>query len=136
LSFPPPEPLRMGSQIHRVHGGGLSMTVRFTSAVDESQRRRRGQVEVSATVTGAPAGAHLRLEGGDCITGANRVWAAGVADQAGSAYLSGPMWTLSNSHEYYLELAPWRLARRVPGLNGLWLGGLIQPFFAGASPCL
>lgn len=136
LSFPPPAPLHMATQVHRVHGGRLSMTVRFTSAVDPSQRRSRGQVEISATVTGAPAGQHLRLEGGDCITDANHVWASGVADRAGTAYLSGRIWLLSSSHEYYLELAPWRVARRVPGLNGIWLGGLIQPFRAGASPCL
>ena len=136
LSFPPPPPLQMGTQVHRVHAGGLAMTVQFTSTVDESRRRNHGQVQVAATVTGAPAGQHLRLEGGDCTTGADRIWATGVTDGAGTAYLAGRIWRLSSSHEYYLDLAPWRVARRLPGLDGIWLGGLIQPFHAGNAPCL
>jgi hypothetical protein len=136
LSFPPPPPLRMGTQVHRVHAGGLVMKVMFTSAVDESQRRDHGQVQVSAIVTAAPAGQRLRLEGGDCTTGAARIWATGHTDSAGTAYLTGPIWNLSSSHEYYLELAPYRVAQRLSGLNGIWLGGLIQPFPAGNTPCL
>lgn len=136
LSFPPPPPLRMGAQVHRVHAGGLVMKVMFTSAVDASQRRGHGQVQVTAIVTGAPAGQRLRLEGGDCTISADRIWATGHTDSAGTAYLAGPIWNLSSSHEYYMELAPYRVAQRLSGLNGIWLGGLIQPFPAGNTPCL
>jgi len=136
LSFPPPAPLHMGEKIYRVRAGQLAMKVTFTSAVDESQRRNRGQVQITAVVTGAPPGSHLRLDGGDCTTNKSLTWATGVADAAGTAYLRSRIWEVSASHGYYLDLEPWHVARRLPGLNGIWLGGLIQPFRAGFTPCL
>ena len=69
------------------------------------------------------------------------MWAEGVADASGTAFLTGPDWTLPKSDQYYLLLETRRPGATTsvfgPGVEGVFLlTGLLSPILPAHSPCL
>ena len=71
--------------------GDLRTTVYLTSAAFRGVGSTEGQLLVSALINNATAGASYRLVGGSCEDpDTDIVWAQGVGDSTGTAYLAGP----------------------------------------------
>lgn len=101
-----------------------------------------GQLVVTALIRGGQPGARYRLAGGDCeLNEPDKVWAEGVADATGTAFLTGPDWTLPKVDQYYMLLETRRPGATAsvfgPGLEGVFLlRGLLSPIYPAHSPCL
>ena len=111
--------------------GNLHTTVYLTTAAFQSVASTEGQVLVSALIRGATPGTNYRLVGGGCEdTATDTVWAQGVADSAGVAYLSGDSRTLNAGVQYFLTLDPAPLAKlaALSGLEGVFALGQAVPF--------
>ena len=121
-------------------------TVYLATAADDSAGLTVGQIVVTALIRGGQPGARYSLTGGACDAGqqpsnVDRVWAEGVADSTGTAFLTGPDWTLPKVDQYYLfleTLAPHATTLVIgSGVEGVFLlGGLLSPTYPGHSPCL
>jgi hypothetical protein len=85
-------------------GGQPPTTVYLTTASTEGGGSSLGQLLITALVRGAQPGATYRLGGGDCDTNSSVVWAQGVADATGTAFLTGQAWTLPKADQYSLAL--------------------------------
>jgi hypothetical protein len=96
------------------------------------------RIMVTAQIRGGRPHARYELSGGDCAgNGPDHDWAAGVTDAAGSAEMTGPAWTVSVSHEYFLALnGPGRQDPPGPALRGHFgrVGGL-SAVVGGVAPC-
>ena len=111
--------------------GKLHTTVYLTTAAYQGVGSTEGQLLVSALIRGATAGTNYRLVGGSCEgTATDTVWAQGVADQAGVAYLSGASRTLNAGTQYFLTLdpAPATKSAALSGLEGVFAIGQAVPF--------
>jgi|SRR5450631_223130 len=109
----------------------LHTTVYLTTAAFQGVGSTEGQLLVSALIRGATAGTNYRLVGGSCEgTAADTVWAQGVADPAGIAYLSGESRTLNAGTQYFLTLDPAPAAKpaSLSGLEGVFALGQAVPF--------
>ena len=74
------------------------------------------QVIVTARISGGRPHARYELSGGDCAgNAADHSWAAGVTDARGSADLSGHVWRVSVSDEYFLVVGSPGMYREHPG---------------------
>jgi hypothetical protein len=107
---------------YQLSTGELRTTVYLTSAAFRGVGSTEGQLLVSALIRGATAGASYRLVGGSCedpVT--DIVWAQGVADSTGTAYLVGALRTLGTGNQYFLTLdpAPQGLASGLEGIFAL-----------------
>jgi hypothetical protein len=91
----------------------------------------RAQIVVTARITGGRPHSRYALFGADCTSNAAaHYWAAGVTDAHGSANLSGHVWTVSVSHEYYIVLG-------APGMYQTRPGPAVHGYFGiahGLSP--
>ena len=111
--------------------GKLHTTVYLTTAAFQGVGSTEGQLLVSALIRGATAGTNYRLVGGSCEgTATDTVWAQGVADPAGIAYLSGESRTLNAGTQYFLTLDPAPAAKpaTLSGLEGVFALGQAVPF--------
>jgi hypothetical protein len=117
--------------------GKLHTTVYLTTAAFQGVGSTEGQLLVSALIRGATAGTNYRLVGGSCEdTATDTVWAQGVADAAGIAYLSGESRTLNAGTQYFLTLDPAPAAKpatpatpaTLSGLEGVFALGQAVPF--------
>ena len=85
LSAPPLTVRTFNLEMPRPH-----VTVYLAAAAADGVGFTDGQLVVTALVRGGQRGARYRLTGGDCdLNGSDKVWAEGVADTAGTAYLTG-----------------------------------------------
>lgn len=118
------------------------VTVFLAAAAADGVSLTDGQLVVTAFVRDAQPGAQYRLTGGDCDAGeVDKIWAQGVADPTGIAYLTGPDWTLPKGDQYFLvieTLPPHATAPSVTGagLEGVFvLSGPLSPVPPGRQPC-
>lgn len=90
----------------------------------------------SAHINGGQPRTRYTLTGNDCASnGPDRSWGSGVSNGLGSADLSGPAWTVNQSHEYWLWLSP-SPQNHSPGLHGSFAPGQgLSAFPAGQAPC-
>jgi len=83
------------------------------------------QVIVTARISGGRPHARYELSGGDCAgNAADHSWAAGVTDARGSADLSGHVWRVSVSDEYFLVVGSPGMYQNHPGpaVHGYYFG--------------
>ncbi len=98
------------------------------------------QVIVTARINGGRPHARYELSGGDCAgNAADHSWAAGVTDARGSADLSGHVWRVSVSDEYFLVVGSPGMYQNRPGpaVHGYYFGiarGL-SAVQTGVAPC-
>jgi hypothetical protein len=113
---------------YQLSTGPLRTTVYLTSAAFRGVGSTEGQLLVSALINNATPGTTYQLVGGSCedpVT--DIVWARGVADPLGTAYLVGPLRTLGTGTPYFLRLEP-APAGPPSGLEGLFALGQGVPF--------
>jgi hypothetical protein len=119
--------------------GRLRATVYLTTASTDSGDSTQGQLLITALVRGGRPGTTYRLTGGDCDVNSSTdtVWAQGVADATGTAFLTGPDWTLPKADHYTLALkaAPSATSaiRPEPGIEGVFVLGQASRY--NAQPC-
>jgi hypothetical protein len=125
----------MSTRSYTVDTGTVRTTVYFTVADAADAHLAAGQLLVTAFIGGAPPGVRLRLVGGDCATpnSPTVVWAQGIADATGTAYLSGVPATLASGDQYFLTVDPWPIGggpsqRLIPGLERVFVLGQALPF--------
>jgi hypothetical protein len=126
-------PLR--SQSYDLDTGKMQTTVHLTAAASDGGGSAQGQLLVTALIRGATPGARYRLTGGVCDTSTapDVVWAQGIADPTGIAYLSGDVRVLPKGDQYFLTLDPWNPGgaadpRLIPGLEGDFVLGQADSF--------
>lgn len=100
----------------------------------------RAKVVVSAQISGAAPHAAYELVGNDCTgNGPGLMWANGVTDSRGTAYLVGRPWTVSTNDAYFLMLASRVLGQKRPGpaVHGFFAKGPpgLSPVQGGVAPC-
>jgi hypothetical protein len=117
--------------------GQLRATVYLTTASTDGGDSTLGQLLITALVRSGRPGATYRLNGGDCDTNSSVVWAQGVADATGTAFLTGQDWTLPKADQYTLELdaslSATPLARPGPGIEGEFVLGQASRY--NGEPC-
>ena len=125
----------LSSHSYDLDTGKLHTTVYLTAAASDNSSSTQGRLLVTGLIRGATPGIRYRLTGGTCAsnTTQHNVWADGVADAAGTAYLTGREWTLPKDDQYFLTLEPWPAdgtssARLQPGIEGVFLLGQAVPF--------
>jgi len=112
------------------------VTVYLTTASTDGGVSTEGQVLVTALVHGTSPGQTYRLSGGDCDNGQlNPLWAEGVADARGTAFLTGQPLTLPKTDNFTMELTAGQahdVRTSPPGMNGLFVLGQAAPYFGHA----
>ncbi|MDQ1486095.1 MAG: hypothetical protein QOJ62_1788 [Actinomycetota bacterium] len=128
---PPP----LSSHSYDLDTGKLHTTVYLTAAASDNSTSTQGRLLITGLIRGATPGIRYRLTGGTCASTKTQrnVWAEGVADSSGTAYLTGREWTLPKDDQYFLTLDPWPAdgttpARQQPGIEGVFLLGQAVPF--------
>jgi len=131
-----PPPLSMHSYDLTVVGQ-LHATVYLTTASTDGGDSTLGQLLITALVRGGRPAATYRLNGGDCETNSSVVWAQGVADATGTAFLTGQDWALPKADQYTLELdaspSATSPARPGPGIEGEFMLGQASRY--NGEPC-
>jgi hypothetical protein len=99
-----------------------------------------GTLILDGRLTGARPGVRYRLTGGDCTANSHnhRIWASGVADAHGVAFLRSRSWVLPATDRYYAELD--RLKFRFPdprttGVAGALVQATALPLHPVDTPC-
>lgn len=116
--------------------GQLNPTVYLTTASTDGGDSTLGQLLITALVRGGRPAATYRLSGGDCETNSSMVWAQGVADATGTAFLTGHDWALPKSDQYTLELDASPSATspaRLGGIEGEFVLGQASRYLG--EPC-
>jgi hypothetical protein len=130
-----PPPLSVDSYDLTV-AGQPPATLYFTTASAVGGDSTLGQLLITALVRGGRPGATYRLNGGDCDTNSTVVWAQGVADATGTAFLTGPDWVLPKADQYTLELDASLSATspaRIGGIEGEFVLGQASRYLG--EPC-
>jgi hypothetical protein len=136
---PSPGPLTLSRSTAALHSAGPLAGEVTAFAVRSSAGL--AQIIVTARITGGRPHSRYELIGGDCAgNAADHYWAAGVTDARGVADLAGPIWRVSVSHEYFLQLSaggslrhyyPGPIVHGFFGIDGSGLYGVR----AGINPC-
>ena len=132
-----PPPLNMHSYDLTVVGQPPT-TVYLATASTDGGDSTLGQLLITGLVRGGRPGATYSLNGGDCDTNSSVVWAKGVADATGTAFLTGQEWTLPKADQYTLELdaspsTTSSLAPRGGGMEGEFVLGQASRY--NGEPC-
>lgn len=121
--------------------GPMSVIISLVGTVTPGATTRSGEMRVLGHVTGLRPHRRYSLVGGTCpsTSGSRRTWASGRTDQNGEALLAGRAFPVSVTSAYWLVIEPWprdiAYFASPPGLEGLWLTGLVSRFPAGQPGC-
>ena len=118
--------------------GNLRATVYLTTLATDGGASTSGQLMVGGLVRGGEPGVTYQFTGGDCDVNSllGTVWAQGVADANGTAFMAGEDRTLPKADNYTLEVdAPsaGSAAAPGPGIEGVFVLGQASRY--AGEPC-